>query len=220
MIMDLNFDLATMAIRLWPFYLGIVILIGIGYLWEKKRRTAIKNDTAMDSYTNVLSRIFRFIFFEDIKPITMMKEKLDEDTQQPVKYPLPKQARFIYIIGIISSLVILLAYAAQAFDSIGYTFILPGLLLIIITTRARKVFVERNSMLIRMFQVADSEFKYKKGSAARPWSFIKIRKWEGDTVPGETIVSFPASWRSDDPRLRENFERHFKSTVTDENSWT
>lgn len=213
-------DVVPLLIRTWPLFLGLAIYIGIGYLWGKQRQKAMKNNRAMDSYSNATSRTLRFIFSEDRKPVTSMKEKIDKETDEPVSYSYFKQARFTYLATFLASLVVLGFYAGGAFDKWAYTFILPFLLVVTIASRARKVFSERHRMLVRMFEVADSEFRYQKGSAVNPWSKVQIQKWDSDSVPGETVVHFPASWRADDPVKRESFERHFNSTVTDENSWT
>lgn len=53
----------------------------------------------------------------------------------------------------------------------------------------------------------------------QPWSYVNIKRWEDATQPGETIVTFPAAYRSDDPKKREEFENHFSGTVSAENSW-
>ena len=218
--MELNLELASVALRLWPLYLLLGAVIAGGYFYDKRRRELAQKFISKEPFMRIVNKYVHFTLFGDVKPITTKQEKRDEDSQQIVTYPYFKQARFIYHLLILVSLAVLAAYAVGLINGVGYVFIAPVLLAALVVTRGRSIFVNRANLVNRMFQVADSEFKYGKQAAVTPWAYVKVRKWEGDLSPGETVVTVPAGWSADDPRLKDKFERHFKSTVTDENSWT
>lgn len=87
-----------------------------------------------------------------------------------------------------------------------------------ILSRAPKVFKKRQETLLRMLTVANSIFRYGRGAELNPWAYVRVKKWIGYTIPGETIVTFPASWISS-PASRDGFEEHFNQTVTADNTW-
>lgn len=218
-ILSIPFGINPIFLKLWPFYLGILALIGIGYLWQKRRRQAMESMIPKESFGSIVSKVVNFMIKEDKKPFYSLKEKVDENGDV-IPQPFYKQARFAYLVLLLASQAVLWLYATGSIEKGIYTLIIPFILVVMVASRATRVFSERNAMLINMFEVADSEFGYGKGAAVNPWAKVKIMKWESDTVPGVTLVFYPAKFRADDPVKRESFERHFNSTVTDENSWT
>ena len=213
-------DTSEIFIRLWPIYVSVIVVIGIGFLWNKRRAQKQANNQAMASYSVILKNISNFIFKEDKKPVYKTKDEEDPETGLTKTYPYAQQARFFYLVGLVVSTLLLLAYSVKIVDfNPLYLFILPALVGVVISSRASRVFPIRNKMLKRMYEVSESEFKYPKGASLNPWAYIQIKEWIGDTTPGETRVMFPASWK-DSPKLRDEFENHFKGTVTDQNSWS
>lgn len=99
-------------------------------------------------------------------------------------------------------------------------FWIPLLLVVLsIAIRTTPIINQRKQILNRMFAVASSVFRYGRGSDLEPWKYVRIKKWETFTTPGETHVSIPATFDTSGLMSRDGFERHFNSTVTDENSW-
>lgn len=213
-------EASDVILRMWPIFTSAALVFGIGFLWNKRRQAKQSKGQPMASYSVVLRNITNFIFKDDKKPVYKTKDEEDKETGLAKTYPYIQQARFTYLAGIIISTITLLAYAFSVVDfNPVYLFIVPGILTVIISSRAGRVFPTRTKTLIRMFEVANSEFKYPRGSEINPWAYVNIKEWVGDTTPGETTVNFPAGWK-DSPKLREEFENHFKGTVTDQNSWS
>ena len=182
----------------------IVLWIGLGYLWNQRYRPRKqKAGVAVASFNNILGRILKFVLKEDNYPSKKIKN--------------PKVAKFLTwrnIYLILAALAIILSLAGSS-SSVMVTIIL----LAIIATRTRKVFAARHIVLMRMFEVAAFELKYPRDANLNPWGWVRISKWENLTVPGETQVAFPAAYKSEDFKNRENFERHFNGTVTEDNTW-
>jgi hypothetical protein len=182
----------------------LVLWIGLGYLWNHRHRPKKqKAGVATASFNNILGRVLKFVLKEDNFPNKKIKN--------------PKLAKFLTwrnIYLILAAIAIILSLAGNSASAM-FTIIL----LVVIAARTRKVFVARHSVLMRMFEVAAFELKYPRDANLNPWSWVKVAKWENLTVPGETQVAFPAAYKSEDFKNRENFERHFNGTVTDDNTW-
>lgn len=180
----------------------IVLWIAANFLWNKKYRPwKLKKGVPTPLFNNVLKRIINFLLKEDNEPISKkINSKLGS-------------RKFIYILLIAGSVITL--FIKQYIVAVA----LIVIVLLMIISRTRTVFSQRDAVLRRMFEVANSEFKYARGSELNPWSFVNIKSWETLYVPGETEVVFPAAFRSDDPRKRSDFENHFNGTLGENNTW-
>jgi hypothetical protein len=182
----------------------LVLWIGLGYLWNQRYRPRKqKAGIAVASFNNILGRVLKFIFKEDNFPSKKIKN--------------PKVAKYVTWRNIyltLGALAIILGLTGNS-SSAMFTIIL----FIVIAARTRKVFSARHKVLMRMFEVAAFELKYPRDANLNPWSWVRVSKWDNLTVPGETQVAFPAAYKSEDYKNRENFERHFNGTVTDDNTW-
>lgn len=182
----------------------VVIFIGIAYLWNTKYRPRQQQrGIAVDKFGGSLSRLFRFIFRED-KTTIFPKSK-----NEKVKKIFTFNFLYMFLLSVAGIMHFLFPLWAW----------IPFLIFIaIVLSRAPKVLKERQKTLIRMLTVANTIFRYGRGAELDPWSYIRVKKWLGYTTPGETIVSFPASWVSS-PASRDGFEEHFNQTVTADNTW-
>lgn len=182
----------------------IVIFIGIAYLWNAKYRPRQQQrGIAVDKFGGAFSRLLRFIFREDKSPL--FPKSKNEKVKKFFSF------NFLYIF-------LLVVTAIVHFVSPLWGWIPFILFVAVVAGRAPKVLKERQKTLIRMLTVANTIFRYGRGAELDPWSYIKVRKWIGYVTPGETIVSFPASWVSS-PASRDGFEEHFNQTVTSDNTW-
>lgn len=195
--------------------LGTIMLwIGINTLWNgtlRPKRAA--QGVATASFNNILGRVFRFIFKEDKYPI-LKKDATGQPTNQPKYEKFSKLIvwRNLYLLGL--ALPVLLAVIQNS----AAPWIL-GATLLIIATRVSKVFAARHQVLIRMFEVAASEMGYPREANLNPWGWVQITEWDQLMIPGETHVVFPNKYKAEEKRNRDNFERHFNGTVTDDNTW-
>jgi len=182
----------------------IVLYIGIAWLWNTKYRPRQQaKGVAVDKFSGAFKRLFRFIFWEDVSPLLPKSKN-------------PKLKKFLtfntlYIALLIATVITLIVAPTYSW--------IPFLLFVsIIGTRAPKTLRERQKTLLRMLTVANSIFRYGRGAELNPWGYVNVKKWIGFTVPGQTVVNFPASWISSPPS-RDAFEDHFNQTVTAENTW-
>lgn len=187
--------------------IGIPVILGfLSYLWNRKWRVRQNaRGVAVDKFGNIFKRGMRFTFKED--PGTLAPKKASPKVKKWLR------VKNLYLVLILASLGFL---AVQEFL---IPFLLVTLMVFTIWIRANNVFKTRHRILSRMFEVANSVFRYGRGAELNPWRYVNIQQWDGLTVPGKTVVSFPASWKSDSTMARDGFESHFNSTVTDENSW-
>lgn len=172
------------------------------YLWNQKYRPSkLKKGISTRSWGQNFNRVLSFIITGDQIPYNKVKVKF-----------LTRSNVYMILIAVTSGLFIIGQYLASGL----FLFVT----LIVITGRTRKVFSERDQILRRMFEVATSEFRYGRGSELSPWSYVRVKKWDNQTIPGDTEVTFPAAFRSDDPRKREEFENHFNGTLGANNTWS
>lgn len=195
----------------------IVLPIAASYLWNRRwRPKRVSQGHAVDKLNGIITRTMRFIFKEEQGSIFA---KVQDDPQAKPAKPLPPVMNAITY----KKLYLVLLLAAIAFIFLQkplVSVILIALLTGVIYSRVHPVFKARHATLMRMFEVAASNFKYPRGSDQNPWNWVEIQKWKNITVPSDTIVKFPNTFRSDIMMSRESFEQHFSVTVTDENSWT
>lgn len=185
----------------------LVLWIALGYLWNNQwRPRRIKQRVPTATFNSILGRLLKFIFREDKYPIEKVAKK-NAFLAKIVVWRNLYLASFILIGAMIG---------LNNPQAAGW---IAGVLFIVIASRARKVFYARYKVTKRMFDVAASEFKYPKDADLNPWSWVQVRQWETLTIPGTTVVSFPAAFKSEEPKNRDNFERHFNGTVTDDNTW-
>ena len=179
----------------------VVLLIAMNILWNKKYRPMqMKKGRPTPMFNDIVKRVIKFVFVEDREPYAKVSIKF-----------VNRKTTYLALL-VLSFVAILVGKVA-----VGAVFLF--VLIIVITARTRGVFAPRSAILTRMYEVAASEFRYARGSELNPWGFVQIKEWETLTVPGETVVQFPAAFRSDDPKKREDFENHFNGTLGGENTW-
>lgn len=181
----------------------IIVWIAAGLLWNRKWvPQQRKKGIPVPSFNNALGRIIRFLFKEDVHPSEKIKN--------------PKLRKFAtwrngYLVLLAASVIMPL---------LGLMPFIPlALFGIVAFVRVRQVFRPRNALLQRMYEVANSQFRYPRGTELNPWSVIRVQEWVNLTSPGKTVVSFPPTFRSDDPRKRSEFQQHFDGTVAEDNIW-
>lgn len=189
--------------------IGLVALIacyfGLQYLWDKRfRPRQIKNSIPTRTWTRLVTDSFKVVFVDDKSGYARMPAKLQ-------KIITPKTSYLVMLALTIASFMLA--------DKPTLGIIVLIALIILVAGRARTILQERDAILTRMFQVAHSEFKYPRGSELNPWKFINVKQWENN-FPGKTLITFPAHFRSDQPKSREDFEKHFNGTVGENNSWS
>ncbi|MBC9707546.1 MAG: hypothetical protein H9W81_22010 [Enterococcus sp.] len=192
----------------------IFLLIGFGVLWDRKfRPSRINNGVPTASFANIMNRTLKFIFIEDKYPIYVK----DQEGNPTDKMKYPKFGKWL----VWRNLYIVLAAVSTVLTIVGNSgaLLLWAFLLLVVFSRTSKVFAQRHSILMRMYEVAASELGYSNKDSINPWAYVSIKNWEQLTIPGETHVHFPARYKSEEQKNRENFERHFNGTVTDDNTW-
>lgn len=182
-----------------------VLYVVLSILWNKKwvpRQRARQVPTP--AFGNMIGRILRFSFNED-------PQRLIPKAKSPF-------AQKFLTLKMINYLLLFATFVLLALKNENAW--LPFLLLILaVWIRTAPVLNNRNQILLRMFQVASTVFRYDRGAEFNPWAYVKIKKWEDLSTPGETHVMFPAKWDASSLAARDGFERHFNGTVTDNNSW-
>lgn len=192
------------------FFAGIIIiLIGLNILWSKKIRPSRMNrrggGIATPTFSNIFRRTVRLLIKEDTKPIEKFKNAGFG------KILTWRNFYFVMFFGLVAAIALSQWILAA---TLGFTLVLIAM------GRVRKVFLQRNKILMRMFEVASSRLSYGRDAALNPWGYVDIQEWENLVIPGKTIVSFPAKFRADDPRQREEFQNHFDGVVTNDNIWS
>lgn len=192
---------------LFPFVMvigGILVAwIALNYLWNNKYRPKrVKAGAAVASFNNILGRFLRFLF--------------KEDKVQSAKIKIPFLKKLLvwrnFYFACIAAIIVMPLIKMDALP-IAIAFFVVAM------TRTQKVFRDRHRILMRMFDVASVGLGYPRESTANPWTWVNIKKWQDMTTPGDTVVRFPAKFKSGEQKNREAFENHFSSTVTDGNSW-
>lgn len=182
----------------------IALYIGASLLWNKKYRPwRRERGIPTDKFAGAFKRLTRFVFREDKQPI--IKKISNPKVQKWVTW------NNFYILSLLATVGVFALNPLQAW--------IPFLIFIIpIITRAPGVFKARQKTLNRMLTVANSVFHYGRGAELEPWSYVNVKKWTGYTTPGETVITFPASWMAS-PMSQDSFENHFSQTVTEDNTW-
>lgn len=183
---------------------GILFLwIALNYLWNNKYRPKrVKAGAAVASFNNILGRALRFLFKED----KVQSEKIKNTFLRKLLV-----WRNFYL-GCVIAIPVMGMLKMDALP-IGIA------LFVVAMTRTQKVFRDRHRILMRMFDVASVGLGYPREAIGNPWTWVNIKKWQDMTTPGDTVVRFPAKFKSGEQKNREAFENHFSSTVTDGNSW-
>lgn len=191
---------------MWAIYpiMFIAAWAGLGYLWNYKfRPRQTKAGRATQSFNAILGKTIKLSFFEDRYPLT----KIKNPTAQ-------KYATWRNLNRVMLAVSIIMSALGSPNAIWAWVF-----LIVIIAMRSNKVFSARHRILMRMFEVAAVELKYPRNANLSPWGWVSVQKWDNLTTPGTTHVQFPASYKSEDQKNRDNFERHFNGTVTDDNTW-
>lgn len=200
------------------FPVGLIVLwIALAILWDKKVRPyKIGRGSPTATFNNILGRTLRFMFKEDKNPVIPVPK---DKKGKPKELPGWRQKLNKYFTWSKFNLIVMLAGVITTMYASMNAAWIWGFFLIVAGTRTSTVFQKRHAIFYRMFKVAASELKYPRGSDMNPWSHITIREWQNLTQPRETVVRFPAEYDTSDARRRETFERHFNSTVTNDNQW-
>lgn len=178
----------------------IALLIGASILWKKFwRPRQLSRGIPTSTFGNWFNRVMKLIFKEDKRPVIKFLPFLT--------WPI-----FYYVL-LLASFVLAAVKPAQVYIPILVFLVCAG-------ARSRPVFSQRNTILTRMFQVANSVFKYGREASLNPWGYVRIQAWENLVVPSQVQMTVPAEWRSDNPRNKEGFASHFDSVVSSDNIWT
>lgn len=180
----------------------VVLWLGGAYLWNREYRPRmLRKGRATPTFGSAVKRVTSFVFKEDKDPLPKL----------PIKGVNRKMVyAFLFVLTLVP------VFLGKPIPAVA----LGLVLVVMIAGRVRSVFSARHATLSRMYEVAASSFKYARGSELNPWAFVRIQQWENNVTPGITEVTVPATFRSDDPRARENFENHFNGTVSENNTWT
>jgi hypothetical protein len=204
--MDDMFGADYYTVGLPTIFVGLIALyIGATILWNRKWVPMRRGKgVATPYFGNSFARVTRFAFREDPRNL------------------LPKsQNKFVKKFLSIKSInwALLIATFAMIGLHMADAWIPALILLLVVWIQTAKPLSQRDRILQRMFAVASAGFRYGRGSELNPWGFVRIKKWEDLTTPGETHISIPANWDSSSIAARDGFESHFNTTVTDNNSW-
>jgi hypothetical protein len=181
--------------------------IGTIYGWKQLRTYYAQRGRAIPPLGFTIRRVIRFALIEDAAPVIPAPKALSDRLSI-------LQWRRVYPLALIAGL------ALTALDRSGLGLTILVSLALTLTSRARKVFRIRWQILMQMFSVAAAECRYPRGSELNPWGYINVTKWIDMYRPGETIVTYPAGYQSEELKTREKFERNFSGSVSDENSFT
>jgi hypothetical protein len=201
----LSYDLIVAIV----IVVGVPIILGVlSWLWNKKW-VPIKQrkGVATDSFGKILKRVIRF-------------NQKEEDANLFPKVTNKFASKLLSLRGIYWILfilgIVLLFSGPKQLDIAWFPLVA---LFLIMWVRTTNVFQKRHKILMRMFEVAASEFHYGRGAEMNPWNYVNIKKWESLVIPGETVVSYSAAFKAESLMGRESFERHFNGTVTEDNTW-
>lgn len=196
-------SLSGLSWAIYPVFF-IVAWVGLGYLWNYKYRPRqTKAGRATQSFNAILGKVIRLAFFEDKYPMSKVKN--------------PTVNKWLtWRNGNLAMLVLSVVMSLFGNPNAAWAWIM---MIVVISMRSSKVFSQRHRVLMRMFEVAAVELKYPRNANLSPWAWVTIKQWDKLVIPGTTNVQFPASYKSEDQKNRENFERHFNGTVTDDNTW-
>lgn len=190
----------------WAIYpvLVIVAWVGLGYLWNYKYRPRqTKAGRATQTFNAILGKVIKLAFFEDKYPMSKVKN--------------PTVNKWLtWRNGNRALLALSIVMSIFGSPNAMWAWVM---MIVIIGMRSSKVFSQRHRVLMRMFEVAAVELKYPRNANLNPWAWVTIKQWDKLVIPGTTNVQFPASYKSEDQKNRDNFERHFNGTVTDDNTW-
>lgn len=182
-----------------------IVYIGLSILWNRKLVPYRRNRGTPTAY-----------FGNTFKRITQFSLKEDPRTIAPKK--APKIAQKLLTLKTINWALIIATFALIGVGNIN-AWIPAVTLLVIIALQTTGPLKQRDRILSRMFAVASAGFRYGRGSELNPWGYVKIKKWENLTTPGETHITFPATWDASSIAARDGFEAHFNTTVTENNTW-
>lgn len=183
----------------------IAAYIGLTILWNRKFVPMRRQKGVPTAYFgNFFKRVTQFAFKEDPRSIAPKKA--------------PKVVRKLLTLKTINWGLLLATFALIGLQNTNAWIPFTALILVV-AVQSTGPLAQRDRILSRMFAVASSGFRYGKGADLNPWGYVRIKKWETLTLPGETHITFPANWDASSYAARDGFEAHFNTTVTDNNSW-
>ena len=191
-----------------PIAIPIIIIalwIGALYGWSQLRRYYLAKGRPVAPLGSIVRRVWRFAFKEDKAPVLAKIKPLAEKTT--------------WLTGTRLYLILLALIPISAATHIIPTPLIIFILAVTLTARARPVFRARWAIQMQMFGVVAAECKYPRGAELNPWGYVSIQNWTNLTTPGQTVITYPPAYQSEDRNARDKFERNFNGTVSDENSW-
>lgn len=197
--------LISTLVHIWPLLLVLAAWIGIMYGWKRLRAYNAQRGKATPPLGQVVRPLLKFMFREDRRPVFTKPKALAERSA-----------------GLTGSRFYLLLLALIPISKVTGLLPWPIVLLVLLLTvwgRYAPISRARRSVLMQMFAVAAAECRYPRGAELNPWGYVQIQKWNNLTQPGETVVTYPAAYQSEEQRTREKFERQFNGTISDENTW-
>lgn len=200
-------DNVTYYTIILPAILGLipVLYLVISILWNRKWVPLQRQKgRPTPGFGNSIGRPLKFAFKED--PLTFLPK-----VQKPLIRKLASLKTINWML-IIATFVLLGLKNENAW-------IPPLMLIISVWIRTAPILAQRNQIFQRMYAVAAAKLPYDRGAELNPWAYVKIKKWETLTTPGETHINIPSKFDASSLMSRDAFERHFNSTVTDNNSW-
>lgn len=186
--------------------IGFPVLLAVGsYLWNNKwRPMQSARGKVVDKFGGIMSRAQKFIFKED--SLTLSPKVKSKFLRKLITI------KKIYLALFLTSLVMIWF--------MNNLFAIPlVIMLMVMFVRTSAVFRQRHDIMMKMFEVAASEFRYGRGTELEVRKYVKIVEWENKVVPSKTIITYPSAFKVENPQNRDSFERHFNSSVTDENLW-
>lgn len=85
--------------------------------------------------------------------------------------------------------------------------------------RYKQIQGERDSVVRRMFEVANTALKFDPMYAYSPSAVVNVSKWKDKTIPSSVVIIYPTTFRADTQGARESFESIFNTAITEENAW-
>ena len=185
-----------------------IFVAWVGALYGWKRLTAYYRlrGKPIPALGGLISRTIKFALKEDNQPVVTKPKKL--------------AAKFAWLTGTRAYLALIAITAVAVLTGLFSPIPSALILAVLLGRRTRRTFRQRWSIQMQMFNVASAECKYPREAPLSPWGYIGIKNWHNIINPGQTVVTYPASFQSEDVKTREKFERQFNGTISDEHSWT
>ena len=198
------------AILANPISIPILLLVtwvGIMYGWRELTKYQNQRGKPLRPLGSILKDQIKFAFKEDTRPLITAPKKVAEI---PVVQKITARVGYFGLVAG-SAVGFWLGTKWGPLLALGFVFLFGS--------RYSKISRQRRGIVGQMFAVASAECRYPRGSELAPWGYINVSKWHNMTEPGDTIVSYPPAYQSEEQKTREKFERQFNGTISDQNTW-